>query len=82
MDKMDVFGYRYIQGYKTKSKYLVIEVKRDAAGLEVIEQIIIKKYGIGVNVQKHLLFLVAYGNNGSLPLYFLFVGTLGSSASI
>lgn len=39
MDKMDVFGYRYIKGYETRSKYLVIEVKRDAAVIDVIEQI-------------------------------------------
>lgn len=39
MDKMDVFGYRYIEGYNTRSKYLVIEIKKDAAAVEVIEQI-------------------------------------------
>ncbi len=39
MDKMDIFGYRYIQGFKTISKYLVIEIKRDDADEAVIEQI-------------------------------------------
>lgn len=39
MDKMDIFGYKYIKGYKIRSKYLVIEVKRDKANVEVIEQI-------------------------------------------
>lgn len=39
MDKMDVFGYKYIPGYKTISKYLIIELKKDAAGVGVIEQI-------------------------------------------
>ena len=39
MDKMDIFGYRYIPGYSTISKYLVIEIKRDAAGIDVIGQI-------------------------------------------
>lgn len=39
MDKMDVFGYRYIKGYSTRSKYLVIEIKKDSAATEVIEQI-------------------------------------------
>lgn len=39
MDKMDIFGYRYIQGFKpTKSKYLVIELKKDTARLEDIDQ--------------------------------------------
>ncbi len=39
MDKMDIFGYKYIEGYTTKSKYLVIEIKKDVAPLDVIEQI-------------------------------------------
>lgn len=39
MDKMDVFGYRYIKGFKTISKYLVIEIKKDAANDDVIDQI-------------------------------------------
>jgi len=38
MDKMDVFGYRYISGYKTVSKYLMMEIKKDAASVEVINQ--------------------------------------------
>lgn len=39
MDKMDIFGYRYIKGYSIRSKYLVIEVKKDKAAVDVIEQI-------------------------------------------
>ena len=39
MDKMDIFGYRYIEGFKTISKYLVIEIKKDTAETDVIEQI-------------------------------------------
>lgn len=39
MDKMDVFGYRFIEGFSTISKYLVIEIKKDAANIDVIEQI-------------------------------------------
>lgn len=38
MDKMDVFGYRYITGYRTISKYLMMELKKDAANIEVINQ--------------------------------------------
>lgn len=38
MDKMDVFGYRYIPGYHTISKYLMIEIKKDVANVEVINQ--------------------------------------------
>ncbi len=39
MDKMDVFGYRYIPGYKTVSKYLVIEIKKDEATVDVVDQV-------------------------------------------
>jgi hypothetical protein len=39
MDKMDIFGYRYIEGYPTRSKYLVTEIKKDTAGTEAIDQI-------------------------------------------
>lgn len=39
MDKMDIFGYRYIKGYDTISKYMVIEIKKDAAQRDVIDQI-------------------------------------------
>lgn len=39
MDKMDIFGYRYIKGYNTISKYLIIEIKKDAASVEVIDQV-------------------------------------------
>lgn len=38
MDKMDVFGYQYISGYQTISKYLMIEIKKDIADVEVINQ--------------------------------------------
>ncbi|MCR5213388.1 MAG: hypothetical protein K6E10_03160 [Eubacterium sp.] len=39
MDKMDIFGYKYIDGYDTISKYLVIEIKKDAAKADAVEQI-------------------------------------------
>lgn len=38
MDKMDIFGYRYITGYNTISKYLMMEIKKDSADIEVINQ--------------------------------------------
>lgn len=34
MDKMDIFGYKFIPGYITKSKYIVIEIKKDVAIVE------------------------------------------------
>ena len=39
MDKMDIFGYRYIKGYNTVSKYMTIEIKKDLADVSVIDQI-------------------------------------------
>lgn len=39
MDKMDIFGYNYIPGYFTKSKYLVIELKKGVAEESIIDQI-------------------------------------------
>lgn len=47
MDKMDVFGYRYIPGFETISKYLVIEIKKGAADIEVVNQVM--KYVDWVN---------------------------------
>lgn len=47
MDKMDIFGYRFIPGYRTISKYLVIEIKKETANIEVIHQIM--KYVDWVN---------------------------------
>lgn len=49
MDKMDVFGYRYIPGYSTISKYLVLEIKKDAAQEDVISQTM--KYVDWVNAE-------------------------------
>lgn len=39
MDKMDVFGYKYIDGYSIKSKYIIVELKKEDAPIDVIEQI-------------------------------------------
>lgn len=47
MDKMDLFGYRYIKGYDTISKYLVMEIKRDKATKDTIDQVL--KYVDWVN---------------------------------
>jgi len=41
MDKMDVFGYSYIVGFSpTKSKYLVVEIKKNDGTKEDIEQLL------------------------------------------
>lgn len=47
MDKMDVFGYRFIPSFSTISKYLTIEIKKDIADKEVINQLM--KYVDWVN---------------------------------
>ncbi|EPD49465.1 hypothetical protein HMPREF1210_03364 [Paenisporosarcina sp. HGH0030] len=39
MDKMDIFGYRFIPSFTTISKYLTIEIKKDVADKEVINQL-------------------------------------------
>ncbi|MER1987516.1 MAG: hypothetical protein ABS948_16680 [Solibacillus sp.] len=38
MDRIDIFGYRFIPGYSTISKYLMIEIKRGATDLQVVNQ--------------------------------------------
>ncbi len=41
MDKMDIFGYLYIPEFRpTKSRFLVGEIKKDAAKLEDIDQLL------------------------------------------
>jgi len=47
MDKMDIFGYRFIPEFETISKYLVIEVKKGSADVEVVNQVM--KYVDWVN---------------------------------
>ena len=39
MDKMDIFGYRYIPGYDVKSRYMIAELKKDVASVDSVEQI-------------------------------------------
>lgn len=41
MDKMDLFGYAYLANFKpTKSRFLVGEIKRDAARIEDVDQLL------------------------------------------
>lgn len=47
MDKMDVFGYRFIKGFETISKYLVIEIKKGMADADAVNQVM--KYVDWVN---------------------------------
>nr|WP_289036859.1 hypothetical protein [uncultured Allobacillus sp.] len=53
VDKMDIFGYRYVKGfYPTVSKYLVAELKREEAILEDIDQLL--KYVDWINSEYSL----------------------------
>jgi hypothetical protein len=39
-DRMDVFGYAFLEGFEpTRSKFLVIEAKKDAATVDVVDQV-------------------------------------------
>jgi hypothetical protein len=41
MDKMDLFGYSYVPGFRpTKSRFLVGEIKKDAAGIQDVDQLL------------------------------------------
>jgi hypothetical protein len=41
MDKMDIFGYKFIPGFNpTKSKFLVMELKKDEAKVEDVDQLL------------------------------------------
>jgi hypothetical protein len=39
MDKMDLFGFSYISGFNTISKYLIVEIKKDKATIEAVDQV-------------------------------------------
>lgn len=65
MDKMDIFGYKYIPNFDTISKYLVIELKRATALIGDVEQLM--KYVDWINHEYSYgdysminAFLVAY----------------------
>lgn len=40
MDKIDIFGYSYIEGFKAKNKYLVMELKKDKANKDDVAQLL------------------------------------------
>lgn len=64
MDKMDVFGYSYIEGYKpTISRLLVVEIKKDSADCDSIDQIL--KYVDWVNEE------YSFGDYGMIEAYLI-----------
>ena len=60
---MDIFCYRYILGFKTISKYCVIELKKDKCTKESIQQIM--KYVDWVNQE------YAYGDYAMIEAYLI-----------
>lgn len=75
MDKMDIFGYRYIKGFKpTRSNYLVTEVKKDNATINDIEQLLkyvdwVKDEYCYGDYEMINAFLIAYNFNDELLKY-------------
>ena len=64
MDKMDIFGYSYITGYSpTRSKYLIIELKKDKAKIEDVDQLL--KYVDWVKDE------YCYGNYSMISAYLI-----------
>lgn len=63
MDRMDIFGYKYIPGFKTVSRYLVIELKKGAALEEDINQVM--KYVDWVNQE------YSYGDYNMIEAYLI-----------
>lgn len=61
MDRMDIFGYRYIPNFRTISKYLVIEIKKDAAKMDDLIQVM--KYVDWVNQE------YSYGDYNMIDAY-------------
>lgn len=80
MDKMDVFGYRFITGFQpTKSKYLVAELKKDVAKEADLEQLmkyvdwVRSEYAYG-DYNMIEAFLVAYGFDETVLAQKKFIG--------
>jgi hypothetical protein len=74
MDKMDIFGYKYITGFNTISKYLLVEIKKDRASFEAIDQVM--KYVDWINQEYAYgdysminAFLVAYDFSDEVIAY-------------
>ncbi|UII57618.1 endonuclease NucS [Cytobacillus spongiae] len=74
MDKMDIFGYRFIPGFDTISQYLVIEIKKGSATIEAVDQVmkyvdwINQEYAHGEYNMIHA-YIVAYDFNEDVINY-------------
>ncbi|WP_045518742.1 endonuclease NucS domain-containing protein [Clostridium sporogenes] len=61
MDKMDLFGFKYISGFNTISKYLVVEIKKNVAKIDAVEQVM--KYVDWINQE------YAFGDYGMIQAF-------------
>lgn len=61
MDKMDLFGIKYIPRFNTISKYLVVEIKKDTATIDAVDQVM--KYVDWVNEE------YAFGDYGMIQAF-------------
>lgn len=74
MDKIDIYGYSYIEGFQTKDKYLIMELKKDKAIGEDIEQLMkyvdwVKEKYSGQDYTSITAYLVAYEFEPSVHSY-------------
>ena len=75
MDKMDIFGYAYIEEHKpTKSKYLIAELKKDMARTADVEQVLkyidwVKDEYCHNDYSMIVAFLVAYSFSNEVIEY-------------
>jgi len=65
MDKMDIYGYNYIENFKTIDKHKIIEIKKDTAGIEEVNQLLkyvdfVKDEIANRNYDNISAYLVAY----------------------
>lgn len=88
MDKIDLFGYSYIPNFRpTKSKFLVGEIKKDAAKIQDVDQLlkyvdwVRDEYSFG-DYSMIKAFLIAYEFNEDVIQYKRSVGARGYTIGV
>ncbi len=74
MDKIDIFAYSYIPGFKTKNKFAIIELKKDIATQDDVDQLMkyvdwIKDEYAGQDYTSINAYLVAYDFEPTIKAY-------------
>lgn len=74
MDKIDIFAYSYIPGFKTKNKFAIIELKKDIATQDDVDQLMkyvdwIKDEYAGQDYTSINAYLVAYDFEPTIKVY-------------